>query len=187
MITLTSSQSSKAEPFRGHRWIIQFSFPSTFTAFGSGDISTRVDDLAFCAHTSTVPSISFNNTEMHRLNEKFKSAGKPSFNDLSMSFYDFISKDGTIAPSSGENQAGRILYNWSKAIYDPNTGEMGYKVEYAANAALAQLDPRGNIVRTWNIFYIWPISVEFGGGLSYESDSPLDVTCNFVYDYATQV
>ena len=64
---------------------------------------------------------------------------------------------------------------------------MGYKVEYAANAALAQLDPRGNIVRTWNIFYIWPMSVEFGGGLSYESDSPLDVTCNFVYDYATQV
>ena len=184
MITLTSSQSSKAEPFRGHRWLIQFSFPSTFTAFG-GNTDARVDDLAFCAHTSTIPVITYGVTEMHRLNEKFKIAGKPSWNELSMSFYDYISKDGSIAPDANDDQAGRILYNWSKAIYDPTTGEMGYKTEYTANAALAQLDPRGNIVRSWNIFMIYPSNIDFGGALSYEADGALDITCTFQYDYAT--
>jgi len=179
MITLTSSQSSKAEPFRGHRWIIQFSLPTALSIGG-----TAVDDLAFCAHTSTIPQITFGLTEQHRLNEKFKSAGKPSWNNLAMTFYDFISKDGSIAPTDTGNQAGQILYNWSKAIYNPSTGEMGYKTQYAANAALAQLDPAGNIVRTWNIFYIWPSAVGWGDALSYDSDAPLECNCTFEYDYA---
>lgn len=179
MITLTSNKSSLAEPFRKNRWIIQFSFPTAFT-FSNGDAD--VDDLAFCAHTTTLPTLSFNPTENHRLNEKFRHAGKPSWNDLSMSFYDYIATDAERTTTTG--QVGQILYNWAKQVYNPATGEMGYKADYAANAALAQLDPAGAIVRTWNLFYIWPMNVDFGGALSYEDDGLIETTCNFAYDYA---
>ena len=68
-----------------NRFIIQFTEtpPST-----TGNGPSR---LAFCAHTCTRPEISFNPVEHGRLNERFWVAGKPTWNDLAMSFFGFES------------------------------------------------------------------------------------------------
>ena len=51
-ITLSSSLSSKVEPYKQNRWVIQFVDPP-------GDIGNASDKLAFCAHTCQRPTIAF--------------------------------------------------------------------------------------------------------------------------------
>lgn len=165
-LVLSSARSSTMEPLRKNRWVIQFG-----TIPGGGAPA----ELAFVAKTTTVPGLSFQATQTDRLNEKFFIAGKPTWDDLSMTFYDFI---------QGNNSAGEMVYNWAQNIYNPVTGQMFPKSVYATTATLAQLDPAGGVVRLWNIFYIWPQSVKFGEGLDAASDDVCEVSVTFKYDYA---
>lgn len=137
----------------------------------------NAEKLAFVAHTSTIPGITYNVTEKQRLNEKTFIAGKPTWNDISMAFYDDI---------SGTDSAGEILYNWSQRIYNPITGQMGFKKQYSTTATLAQLDPAGGVVRLWNLFYVWPSAVNFGEAISYDDDGIIECSITFKYDFAVK-
>lgn len=165
-ITLSASKSSVVEPIRKNRWIFQFT-----SVPGGGDQAA----LAFAAFSTTVPQVSYTTQENQRLNERFWTAGKPTWNDISCSFYDYI---------DGSNSAGAILYNWSQQVYNPITGQMFFKKQYATSATLAQLDPAGAIIRLWNMFYIWPQQVGFGDALSYADDAIAECAVVFKYDYA---
>ena len=165
-LVLTSSDSSTLEPVRKNRWIMQFN-----TIPGGG----AAEKLAFAAHTSTTPGVSFNPTEHQRINERFYVAGKPTWDDISMTFYDFI---------RGSDSAGDIMYNWMQRIYNPITGQMFFKKQYTTTGTLAQLDPAGGVVRLWNIFYMWPTSVKFGEGISADDDGLCEINVTFKYDFA---
>lgn len=165
-LTLTSSDSSTLEPLRQNRWIMQFqSIP------GGGDASK----LAFVAKSANAPAMSFAPQESHRLNEKYKIAGKPSWNDITMTFYDYI---------RGADSAGDIMYNWMQRIYNPITGQMFFKKQYSTTATLAMLDPAGGVVRLWNLFYLWPNNIVFGDGLAADAEGLCEVSVTFSYDYA---
>lgn len=133
-------------------------------------------NLTFCAHTCNRPQITYNQTEIHRLNERFYTAGKPTWSELTMSFYDYI---------QGPNSVSEILWNWNQTIYSPITGAMGFKVEYSTSGTLAMLDPAGGVVQVWNLFYIWPHTITYND-LSAESDNPMEVGTTFRYDYAVK-
>jgi len=167
-IALTATKSSTSEPYKKNRWIFQFS-----DVKGTTDASSE-SSLAFAAHTVTPPKHTLNTIEHNRLNEKFWTAGKPTWNDINATFYDYHEV----------NSAGDILYSWSQAIYEPLTGAMGVKSSYTTSATLAQLGPGGNVTRIWNIFYIWPFDVTYGDTLSYDDDGISEVTAIFKYDYA---
>ena len=167
-IYMTSSLSSTLEPKRKNRWVMQFaSIPGN---------ESKEEPLAFVAHTASRPSWSFTETEHQRLNERYYIAGKPTFNNLAMSFYDFI---------RGDDSAGSILNNWAKMIYNPLTGQMFFKKEYSTSATLAMLDPSGGIVEVWSLFYIWPQEVNYND-LSSEDDGPAEVNATFRYDFAVR-
>lgn len=166
-LVLSSNQSSTLEPIRKHRWIMQF---TTVPGGGSNE------KLAFVAHTATRPEISYNQVEHQRLNERFYTAGKPTWNELAMSFYDFI---------RGTDSASEILWNWSNQVYNPITGAMGFKKDYSVSGTLAMLDPSGGVVQVWNLFYCWPATVGWGD-LSSEDDALAEVTVTFRYDYAVK-
>ena len=117
-------------------------------------------------------------------NEKYNFAGKPQWNTINCDFYDFI-RNG--ADGQQELSAGDILYNWSCMIYNPLTGQMGYKTQYATSATLAQLDPAGNIIRAWNMFGIFPKNINFGDGLDYSSGEQCLIHSEFAYDLAIKV
>ena len=150
-----------------NRWIFQF-------AKVPGD-SSYATELAFAAKTATIPELTFEAKEMNRLNERFYIAGKPTWNECSASFYDYI---------NGTNSPGHILYNWANSIYNPVTGQMFFKVQYSSAATLAQLDPMGAVTRLWNMFYVWPTKIGFGEGVDYTSDDVMEASVTFRYDYA---
>lgn len=145
----------------------------SFTSIpGGGDAG----NLTFCAHTCNRPQITYNQTEIQRLNERFYTAGKPTWNELTMSFYDYI---------QGPNSVSEILWNWNQTIYSPITGAMGFKVEYSTSGTLAMLDPAGGVVQVWNLFYIWPHTITYNE-LSADSDNPMEVGATFRYDYGVK-
>jgi len=168
-LSLSMTDSSIREPLVQNRFI--FSFTAVPGSTG------QEDSLAFACKSASTPEITFNNLEHYRLNERFRMAGRPSWNDISLTFMDFI---GT----STNNSAGEILNSWATAMYNPITGQMTYKQQYSTSATLAQLDPLGNVIRLWNLFYAWPMTVNFGGDLSSESDAPVEITTTIAYDYA---
>lgn len=165
-VKLTSSASSSMEPLKKNRWIFQI---TEVPGAPSG-----ADGLAFAAFAATVPKFTTNAIESDRINEKFYIAGKGTWNDLSVSFYDYIQSDSP----------GQSLYDWSQEVYDPITGQVGFKSSYSTTATLAHLDPQGAIVRMWNIFHMWPTEVDLGGSLSYTDDGIQEVVANFKFDYA---
>src|SRR5574344_2414587 len=174
-IKLSDSKSFKLEPMRKNRWVFQFSSIP-------GNVDENSEALAFVAHTCNAPAITFDKQTLSRMNEKFNYAGLPTWNDISCSFYDFIRNSSTSTLSAGD-----ILYNWASIIYNPLTGQMGYKTQYATSATLAQLDPAGNVVRAWNMFGIFPTRVNYGNGLSATDSEICEIEATFKYDLAIKI
>ena len=169
-LALSSTKSSTYEPLRKNRWVMQFTDVSNATG--------EAEDLAFAAHTANRPSLAYTSIETARLNERFYVAGKPTWTEISMSFYDFIS-------TTAGQSVSDILWEWSKSVYDPVTGAMGFKSTYSTSGTLAMLDPSGGVVQVWNLFKIWPMSVTWGD-LSADDDGIAEVAAVFRYDYAVK-
>lgn len=181
-LKLSDSKSFKLEPVRKNRWIFEFSAIP-------GNDSAQAEALAFVASTCKAPELVFKDTTpINRMNEEFKYAGLPQWSDIDCTFFDFI-RNTTGSSSSGggrEESAGEILYNWQSMIYNPLTGQMGYKTQYATSATLAQVDPAGNIIRAWNLFGIFPSKVNYGD-FDYASADVQKISATFKYDLAVKV
>ena len=176
-LKISDSKSFKLEPMRKNRFVFQFT-----TIPGNKDKVS--ESLAFVCKSADVPTLSFETIETKRIHESFKTAGMATWNELNVVFNDFIRNS-----DNGEEvvAAGDAMYNWCSMIYNPLTGQMGYKTQYATSATEAQFDPAGNIIRAWNIFGIFPKSVNFGGTLSYEDAGATEVQATFVYDIAIKI
>lgn len=173
-IKISDSRSFKMQPLKKNNWIFQFSaIPGN---------NNQEEALAFVAKTCNAPVLTFGDVSINRMNEQFKFAGNPTWTDIQCTFYDFIRKD-----EDGELSAGDILYNWACMIYNPLTGQMGYKTQYATSASLAQTDPAGNIIRCWNLFGIYPSNVDWGSGLDYGAGEACEISATFKYDLAVKV
>lgn len=180
-LKISDSRSFKLEPMRKNRFLFQFS------SIPGPSNNGKEEDLAFIAKSADVPAITFEKTSAKRIHETFNTAGMISWNDLNVVFNDFISPPSENNNAQTVPSAGDMLYNWSKMIYDPLTGQMGYKTSYSTSATEAQFDPQGKIIRAWNIFGIFPTSVNFGGTLSYEDAGATEISCTFTYDLAIKV
>jgi hypothetical protein len=168
---LSSSQSSVLEPIRKNRWIMQFTrVPGNLNDNGP-------TKLAFTAHSASQPKLTTSEQTTNRLNERFYTAGRPEWNPITVEFYDYI---------DGVDSAGHILWEWATSIYNPVTGQMFFKSQYTTSATLALLDPAGGVIRVWNLFYCFPTEVNWGDGLSADSDDINSVSVNFRYDYAVK-
>ena len=176
-LKISDSRSFKLQPMKKNNWVFQFSAIP-------GNDSYQNEALAFVAKTCNAPAITFGDLDINRMNERYRFIGTPQWNEINCSFYDFIRNADS---SQNELSAGDILYNWLCMEYNPLTGQMGYKTQYATSATLAQLDPAGNIIRAWNMFGIFPSNVNFGEGLDYGSGEASEVSATFKYDLAIKI
>lgn len=176
-LSLTNLMSNKYEPKRQNRWVLSFTLTdwikNVVNQMG-GDADSFGEELAFAAHTANRPEVSYEQTETHRINERFYYAGKPTWNELVIEFYDFV---------NGPLSASNAMWLWNTAIYNPLTGSMGYKMNYSTQGTLSLLDPEGGVAESWGLFYLWPATINWNE-LSAESSDVMNVTANFRYDYA---
>jgi hypothetical protein len=191
-ISLSSAISGKREPKRANRWVLKFeSIPYNTnngvigTAQLSNGASDAAESLSIDLLSASRPNLNMNMSEVSRMNEKWKFASNPTWEPISVVFYDF---------DSGQGSATQIIWRWMQTIYDVLNGTMGYAATYKVDASLILLGPGQTsasnasstnieIIEAWDLFGCFPNNM-VTGELSYESTEALRVTCEIQYDYA---
>ena len=209
-----SSEQSLVAPhmeyMRKNRWILDFAgLPVGLSNAYAGNaaMSLRVN----CSKAAR-PKITFEDTEVKRLNGSIYLAGKPKFETMTVSFYDALkmrSANGaqaaegldTSAPSTSD-----ILEGWRELIYQPNRGDaFGSAANYKGFAYLHMLepmllesvaddtdpdftvaDPGASITQSWLIQGVFPQAIDYGE-LDYGSSDVQEVSVTLRYDRAYRV
>jgi hypothetical protein len=192
-ISLSSAISGKREPKRGNRWILKFeTVPynlNTGPAIGAAELSNGASDpsesLAIDLLSASRPTINFNMSEISRLNEKWKFASNPTWEPITVVFYDF---------DSGQGSAAQIMWRWAQTVYDVLNGTMGYAATYKVDASLILLGPGQTstnkasstdieIIEAWDLFGCFPNNMA-AGELSYETSDALRISTEIQFDFA---
>lgn len=191
-ISISNAISGKREPKRANRWILKLERVPFFTGENvvGGDFSNGASDmsesLAIDLVSGARPTLSVNSGELSRLNEKWKYAQNPTWEPMSVVFYDF---------DSGKSSATQIIWRWMRTIYDVLNGTMGYAASYKVDASLIILGPGQTsssangaktnieIIEAWDIFGMYPNQMN-PGELSYENTDALKCSVEFNFDYA---
>lgn len=187
------------EYMRKNRWLIEFSgLPTGLTSvYNDASMVLRVN----CFH-ATRPELEFENTVVHRINGQVNLAGKPSYKDVGIQFYDSLRLAG-LSDASGQPGAADvtscsdIIEAWRELIYQPNRGDaFGAVANYKAVAFLHMLQPvdlaptapdseptfdepqaTDSIVQSWMLQGLFPSVIKYGEVDWKESDvQVVDVT-----------
>ncbi len=147
---------------------------------GSRDGSTEAKDrmtdgqeqIMLALKNCGTPQFSQGSITVNRGNSVIKFAGKPEFQDISFSAYDYI----------GSNIKD-ILLAWQQLSYNSKYDYVGNAKSYKKNCQLLQLTPDGTLVRYWDIKGAWLKDVK-PGDFDYSSDDAQTVDATLVYDWA---
>lgn len=189
-VSLSNSISRKREPKRANRWVLKFETVPYLSGMSHGTPSNGGSDaaesLAIDLLSAQRPTFSVNaEANISRLNEKWKFAQNPTWEPITVTFYDF---------DSGTSSASQIIWRWMQTIYDVLNGTMGYAATYKVDASLILLGPgqtsasrvastNVEIIEAWDLFGCFPSQYQ-STELSYESTSVLQVTTTIQFDYA---
>ncbi len=193
-ISISSAISGKREPKRANRWVLKFEtipYPAAAGPVVGGQLSNGATDsaesLAIDLLSASRPTLNVNQSEISRMNEKWHFAQNPTWEPISVAFYDF---------DAGQGSASQIMWRWMQSIYDVLNGTMGYAAVYKVDASLILLGPGQTstgatkeastnieIIEAWDLFGCFPNNMSTGD-LSYESTDALQVSTEIVYDYA---
>ena len=119
-----------------------------------------------------VPYFTQNTINISRGNSTIKFAGKPSFNDINIEFYDYI----------GSNVKDTLLA-WQNLSYNTKFDYTGLARSYKKDCQLLQLTPTADIVRYWDIKGAWLSSVQ-PQNFDMTSDAEQTVSATLSYDWA---
>lgn len=108
-------------------------------------------------------------------NNSIKVAGKPEYNDISVTFRDFIGI-----------QTERIISAWHKDVYNPANETVGRASVYKQQAYLLEFAPDGTNVRTWKLEGVWPGNVSYGD-YSNDGNDIREISVTFNIDVAIPI
>lgn len=121
-----------------------------------------------------LPKVTQNPIEIGYLNEKRKFAGNPTFDDLSVTFNDYIDVGTADA-----------LLLWRHQCYDPNRGTVGLASSYKKSGWVTLFSPDGDpgYNREYTLIGIWP-SMFDPGEIDHQGEDVVRITCTFTIDKA---
>ena len=128
--------------------------------------------VSLACETSGLPNSSTDPLEAPYGNSTVKVAGKTNFDDISITVKDFIEKD-----------IEAILMQWRYAVYNPETGKVGWARNYKREARITLYAPNGECERVWIATGVWPTTLELGD-LDYSSSDLRKVTMTLSVDHA---
>jgi len=104
------------------------------------------------------------------LNEQRKFAGRATYSDMEVVFKDFV-----------DNAVAQLLWKWRYKVADPETGKIGLARNYKKKGFIWMYSPEGSIVRKYDLFGIWPASINHGEA-DMSGDDSQKITVNFAID-----
>lgn len=155
------------EPQRTANWLIEIhDLPG-----GDGD----TDLIALSLETGFLPNFSNEEISLGYLNEYRYAAGKALFEAGELVVKDFVDRE----------TAGALL-RWSRQVYDPSTGQVGFAADYKKEAHILLFGPNGTKLRVWKLRGVWPQARNFGS-LDMTSSEKVTITTTLRYDKALPV
>jgi len=125
--------------------------------------------------TASVGGINFgvNPIEVPYGNTKVKFAGLPDFQDMSITFNDFVGKD-----------TQKVLYDWYCKVFNTGTQIIGRASQYKKEGLLVETAPDGTQARSWTLHGAWPKDFQTDN-LEYGSDGQVKINMTLVMDTVT--
>lgn len=135
---------------------------------------TGAEEITLCLQSFSLPNIETSPVQVYHGNGAVNFAGQPSLTGMNnMPVNDFITKD-----------IEKIIVDWQKQVYDPETDKMGWAGDYKKEGAVTQFGPDGTEQRKWEVYGIWPSAVDYGSSFNYQGSDVKQVTMTLTYDRA---
>lgn len=138
-----AAPSAKYEPIRNNNALLRL----TTTTIGLPGF----DELTLALAGFSLPKNETNPIQVPFLNETRKFPGQTSFDDMNVSFHDYV-----------EAGVARFLWQWRFKVHNPKTGRRQLKYQLAANGSIEHFDPDGGNVRRYIVEGCWPMSIDMG-------------------------
>lgn len=139
---LQEGSGATGEPIRVNQWEVDI--PS-------------VANLPLFASQAKLPEQSVGQLVIRHFNQLAKVAGQTDIDDMSVTIRDVVSPD-----------VFQSFMDWWKQVYDPESGAIGYKSEYARRGFAYRYDSKGQLMRTFELINLWPTRVP-SGDFNYDS------------------
>ncbi len=188
------------EYMRKNRWVMDFAgLPKGLSA--NAAMSLRLN----CSKASR-PKISFEETEVKRLNGSIYLAGKPKYETLEITFYDSLRFPADGKLDNSVPTASDVMEQWRELIYQPNKGDaFGSVGNYKGYAYLHMLSPvllqptaedsdveftansaDDAIAQSWLYQGLFPQNIQFGD-VDYGASDVQEISVTFRYDRALRI
>jgi len=174
--SLSADALNDLEPQRMNNWDLQID-----GLVGDGD---EAKSIILGLQSFQLPTETSDLIEIFYLNEKRQYAGRTNYDGGTLSLTDWIDQ-GT----------AEAIRKWREQVYDPHTGAIGLKKNYAKYATLTLYAPGlpgalGNNTlgdaqptRQWSLLRVWPMSVTWGS-LDMGAAEKVQIDVQLVYDKA---
>jgi hypothetical protein len=130
------------------------------------------EDLTLALSSFPLPKVTNGIIEVGYVNEKRKFAGLPTFDDLSVIYKDYVDKN-----------TANILLRWRRLVYDPVTGVIGLKSQYAKDGWVELFAPNGEHSRFFDIIGAWPSGYD-PGDIDLAGEDTVNITLTLTIDKA---
>lgn len=166
---LSANDINDLEPQRMNNWTLEI----TDLPGQQADTQSIILGLqAFQLPTETSDLI-----EVYYMNERRQYAGRTMYDGGTLSLTDWIDR-GT----------ANAIRKWRKQVYDPDTGRVGIKTQYAKQGDIYLYAPGGEAitpttVKQWRLLNLWPVSVSWGQ-LDMSGSDKVQIEVQLVYDKA---
>lgn len=125
--------------------------------------------------TGPVPKSDINVVEVHHQNQLRKFAGKTTYQDMTVQFYDYVDQNTKL-----------VLTRWYYQSHDPKSGKTRFASRYKKNGRLVLTGPDGSTDREWAIEGMWIQGFD-PGDIDHESDTANRISCTIAIDKAIYV
>jgi hypothetical protein len=162
---VANTATTAFEPIRTNNAVLRITGLNTLLGLSSAESAVTLSLAGF-----SLPKNETSPVMVPYLNEVRKFAGQTVFDDMSVSFHDYV--DRAIA---------QAMWAWRYKIHDPRTGLRGIKTTYAANAEIEHFAPDGGLSRFYTVQGIWPMSLDMGD-IEMGADEPVRIQVRFCCD-----
>lgn len=130
------------------------------------------NQIIIALKASDVPKVAIGKSSINRGNSTIKFAGKPTFEDISFTAYDYMGSD-----------VKDTLLAWQNLAYNTRYDYIGNASAYKKTCQLIEYTPAGDMVRYWDITGAWLSNVE-PDGFDVDDDGTVLIKATMVFDWS---
>ena len=162
------------EPQRTNNYELRFpTLPQLYTAQTGVALPSNASDVLTLSNASCSGiNSSIDALKVSYGNNSINFAGKPSYNDISADFNDFIGIKSL-----------HIIEAWRNLVYDPYTEKIGRASQYKMPGYMIEYAPDGVTSKMWQIEGCFPGPINYGS-FSNDDNSIRKISVTFYIDVA---